>query len=34
MPLTTELAEIGSANGGFPLKPLTVLVVGAWVKMA
>src|SRR3982074_2128412 len=32
--LTPELTEIGTAKGGVPLKPTTILVVGSWVRMA
>jgi len=33
MEFVAELAEIGSANGGLPLRPVTVLVVGACVRI-
>jgi hypothetical protein len=34
MLFVAELAEIGSAKSGLELKPVTVFVVGAWVRMA
>ena len=32
--MTPELTEMGTAKGGFPLRPTTMFVVGSWVRMA